>query len=105
MVVAKHVLVVRKSYEMSWMTEIIKQHELDAPCRSSGGRPDRADLRKQYGGVMRIRRVLVIPSILALAVAGSALAGAEISAAVVHTSTAPVQVSAVSISPNTFYHG
>ena len=54
---------------------------------------------------MRIGRSVIIPAILALAVAGSALAGAEISAAVAHTPSAPAHVSAVSNSPNTYYHG
>jgi len=53
---------------------------------------------------MRIGRRIIIPAILALGVAGSALVGAEISAAAAHASSAGAHVSAVSISPDTFYH-
>jgi len=54
---------------------------------------------------MRIGRGVIIPAILALAVAGSALAGAEISVAVAHASTATTHVVAVSSNPATYYHG
>jgi hypothetical protein len=40
---------------------------------------------------MRIGRTVLIPIILALGVAGSVLAGAEMSAAVVHTSSVHAQ--------------
>jgi hypothetical protein len=54
---------------------------------------------------MRIGRGIIIPAILALAVAGSALAGAEVSAAVAHSATVNAHVSAVPVSPNTYLHG
>jgi hypothetical protein len=53
---------------------------------------------------MRIGRSVIISVLLALGVAGSAVAGAEISAAVAHPSNAPAHVSAVSVNPDTFYH-
>jgi len=54
---------------------------------------------------MRIGRTVIIPVILALGVAGSVLAGAEMSAAVVHTSSAHAQqVTASSASPRMKYH-
>jgi hypothetical protein len=42
---------------------------------------------------MRIRRVLVIPAILTLSVAGSILAGSAVPLAAAHTSTAHVVAS------------
>jgi hypothetical protein len=55
---------------------------------------------------MRIGRTVLIPVILALGVAGSVLAGAEMSAAVVHTpSVHAQQASATSASPGMHYHG
>lgn len=54
---------------------------------------------------MRIGRGVIIPAILAIAFAGSALAGAEVSAAVAHSAPASAHVVAVSISPDTYYHG
>jgi hypothetical protein len=52
---------------------------------------------------MRIGRRIVIPTILALGVAASALAGAKISAATDHASSSHVHAVAVSDSPNTYY--
>jgi len=44
-----------------------------------------------HGGIMRIRRALVVPAILAFGVAGSILAGsAAVPLAAAHTSTAHV---------------
>jgi hypothetical protein len=36
-----------------------------------------ADLRRCPGGVMRVKRVIIVPAILALSVAGSILAGSS----------------------------
>lgn len=54
---------------------------------------------------MRIGRRIIIPAVLAVAVAGSTLAAAEMSAAITQASTGHAQVSAVSATPDTFYHG
>jgi hypothetical protein len=54
---------------------------------------------------MRIGRGIIIPAILALAVAGSAVAGAEISVAVAHPAAANAHVAAVSFNPDTYMHG
>ncbi len=54
---------------------------------------------------MRIRRVLIIPAILALGVAGSLLTGSAMSAAAGHEASTHVQVVAASASPDIFYHG
>jgi hypothetical protein len=53
---------------------------------------------------MRIGRRIIIPTILALGMAASALAGAKISAAAEHASNADVHAVAVSASPSTLYH-
>jgi hypothetical protein len=63
------------------------------------------DLGRRYGGVMRIRRsIILIPAILAFGVAAAAVAGAEVSAATSHASTAHVQTVAVSSNPSVMYH-
>jgi len=54
---------------------------------------------------MRIGRIVVIPSILALSVAGAVLTGSGISAAVTHAPSAHVQASASSAGPDVYYHG
>jgi len=51
---------------------------------------------------MHIGRAIIIPAILALGVAGSALAGSAISA--VAGSAPSVQVHAAAATPDTFYH-
>jgi len=53
---------------------------------------------------MRIRRVLIIPAILALGVAGSLLTGSAMSAAAGHQAGVHVQAATTSASPDTFYH-
>jgi hypothetical protein len=53
---------------------------------------------------MRIGRRIVIPTILALGVAASALAGAKISAVADHASSAHAQAAAASSTSNTLYH-
>jgi len=53
---------------------------------------------------MRIGRRTIIPLVLLLGVAASALAGTEMSVAVAHASTGQSHVVAVSFSPDTFYH-
>jgi hypothetical protein len=64
-----------------------------------------ADLVERRGGIMRIGRTIIIPAILALGVAGAALAGSEVSAAVAHTSGSHVQATASSAGPDLLYHG
>jgi hypothetical protein len=55
---------------------------------------------------MRIGRTVIIPAILALGVVGSVLAGAEMSAAVVHTPSVHVQqATASSAAPGMRFHG
>ena len=54
---------------------------------------------------MRIGRRIIIPAILVLGVAASALAGTEISAAAAHAPSSQVQTTAASAGPNTMYRG
>jgi hypothetical protein len=56
-----------------------------------------ADLCRCLGEIMRIKRAIIIPALLAFAAAGSALA----STAVAVTPTASV----VAMAPNTYYQG
>ena len=54
---------------------------------------------------MRIRRALIIPAILALGVASSALSGSAMAAATGHASSVQVQATAVaSAHPGIYYH-
>ncbi len=53
---------------------------------------------------MRIGRAIIIPAILALGVAGSALSSSAIAVASVNAPGVHVQVSAASAGPQTFYH-
>ena len=53
---------------------------------------------------MHIARAIIIPAILALGVAGSALSASEMAVAAVHASGVHVQVVASSASPVTFHH-
>jgi hypothetical protein len=54
---------------------------------------------------MRIGRTVIIPVILALGVAGTVLAGAEMSAAVASTPSVHVQtVTAIHVGPDMKYH-
>ena len=54
------------------------------------------------GGVMRIGRAFIIPAILALAIAGSAMVGAAIPAA---AANAPVHTTGITPGTNMFHHG
>ncbi len=53
---------------------------------------------------MRIGRVLIIPAILALGVAGPILAGSAMPAAAVHAPSIHVQAVTVSSVPGMYYH-
>ncbi len=63
-----------------------------------------ADLGNRHGGIMRIGRVLIIPAILALGVAGPILAGSAMPAAAVHAPSIHVQAVTVSSVPGMYYH-
>jgi hypothetical protein len=52
---------------------------------------------------MRIGRDIIIPAILALGLAGSALVGSEMSVATPQTASGHVQVAVVSTNPNILY--
>lgn len=53
---------------------------------------------------MRIKRALIVPAILALGAAGSAMAGSAMSLAVAHAPAAHVSVVAGNGNPNMVYH-
>ena len=59
--------------------------------RSAGLSNLPADLGSCHGGVMRIRRAIIIPVILALGAAGSVLAGSAISTAAGHAPSVNAQ--------------
>lgn len=58
---------------------------------------------KPHGGIMRIRRAIIIPALLALGAAGSAVAGSAMSAAAGHAPAAQTQVVAAAATA-THYH-
>ena len=53
-----------------------------------------ADLLKPRGGVMSVRRTVIIPAIVALSMAGSILAGSAVPAAAAHAPGTHVEASA-----------
>ena len=59
------------------------------------------DLGKHRGGVMRIRRSVIVPAILALSAAGSILAGSAAPA----VSTQGASSHVVIMAPHTWFHG
>ena len=63
-----------------------------------------ADLRRYHGGIVRIRRAIIILAILALGVAGSILAGAATSVAAAAVPSAHVLVAASHTVPHVYYH-
>jgi len=58
----------------------------------------------RHGGIMRIRRAIIIPAILALGATGSIMAGSAMSVAAGHAPSVHVQAAATSGTPNMFYH-
>jgi hypothetical protein len=79
-------------------------NKVSAPRRSAGQLNLPPDLGRRHGGIMRIGRAVIIPAILALGVAGSVLAGAEISAPAVHVQTVKVQTTVAVAIPVVHYH-
>ena len=69
--------------------------------RVAGDMQRAADLCRRHGGIMRIRRAIIIPAILALSAAGSILAGSAVSVA---TAQAP-SVHVLAAAPNTHVYG
>ena len=63
-----------------------------------------ADLVNRHGGVMRIRRAIIVPVILALGVTGSILSGSAMAAAAAHAPSVQVHATANSMKPNMYYH-
>jgi hypothetical protein len=68
------------------------------------GRHKATDLLKRYGGIMRIRRTIIIPAILALGAAGSILAATAAPAVVASPFGAHSQIVASSDEATIFYH-
>jgi hypothetical protein len=64
-----------------------------------------ADLRKCHGGIMTIRRTIVIPAILALSVAGSIAAGSAVSVAAAQTASVHVVAAAPAMTGGIRYNG
>jgi ABC-type phosphate transport system substrate-binding protein len=54
---------------------------------------------------MRIGRSIILPAIVALGVAGSAVAGAAIAIPATHATSVQLRADGSSTNPNMFYHG
>jgi hypothetical protein len=78
--------------------------QMSASCavRDDGAMQQPADLCRCRGGIMRIRRTIIIPAILALSAAGSILAGSAVPAA---TAAHAPSTHVVAAAPATWYHG
>jgi hypothetical protein len=63
-----------------------------------------ADLGERHGGIMRIKKVIIIPAILALGAAGSIAGGTAMVATAGHVTTVHAQAAGSSGNPNIFYH-
>ena len=70
--------------------------------RTEGAIQRAAGLWKHRGGIMPIRRTIIVPAIVALSMAGSILAGSAAPAMAAQASSAHVSA-AWHASPNTFY--
>lgn len=84
--------------------------EITSPDRryavQGGGAVQRAaGLGDCHGGVMKVRRAIIIPAILALGVAGSILPGLAMSATAGPAASVHVHVVAAPASLNVYYHG
>ena len=77
--------------------------ETGAPCRSAEREQPGRWPHKSHGGIMRIRRAIVIPALLALSVTGSVVAGSAVSAAAGHAPNAGTQVVAAAAKGTHFY--
>jgi len=64
-----------------------------------------ADLGRRHGGIMPIRRVIIIPAILALSAAGSILTGSAVSATAAQAPSVHVVAAAHAASPHTYFWG
>src|ERR1700732_1119019 len=70
-----------------------------------GGAVQRAGgLGNRHGGVMNVRRAIIIPAILALGVAGSVLPGLAMSATAGPAASVHVHVVAAAANPSVVYH-
>ena len=64
-----------------------------------------ADLCKPHGGIMRIRRTIIIPAILALSAVGSIVAGSTTSVAAAQAPSVHVLAAAPSAHPGVYFRG
>jgi hypothetical protein len=64
-----------------------------------------ADLCRLCGGIMSVKRTIIIPAILTLSMAGSILAGSAVSLATATAPTAVVAAAASSAHPDFLYQG
>src|SRR5258708_16715205 len=71
---------------------------------SGWGRPV-VDLGSWHGGVMRIGRAIIIPAIVALGMAGSALIGSALPAAAASAPNSHVVTTSISTGVNVYHHG
>ncbi len=77
-----------------------------SPLQAAGATQRIAGLGSPHGGALRIGRAIIVPAILALGVAGSALSGAGMAAVAAQAPSAHV-TSAIACAPSAgvWYHG
>ena len=76
---------------------------IGSPSRSR--QPGRPHPARRGGGVMRIGRAFIIPAILALGIAGSAMVGSAIPAAAANVPVVTAHTTGLSIGTNMYHHG
>lgn len=79
-------------------------HSAEASCGPTKSCGQAADLFRRRGGIMSVKRTIIIPVILTLSTAGSVLAGSAVSLATATTPTAVV-AAASHAHPDYLYQG
>lgn len=80
------------------------RHDIDAPHRSAAREDVLVTCGNRLGGVMRIRRSVIIPAILALGATGSILAAPAVSATVAQAPAVHAHVVAEPVATGIYYH-
>ena len=101
---AKYQKWLSKTHEITRCWEITLQDGRYAVQAAKAVQPA-AGLGNRHGGIMRIRRAIIIPAILALGVAGSILSGSAMAAAAGHAPSVHVPAAAAPANPNMYYRG
>ena len=99
----KYQIMVVLAHEIPRSREITP-HDVDRPRRLAVPCDGLLAWRNRHGGIMRIRRAIIIPAILALGAAGSILSATGMSAEAGSAPSVHVPTSVASGSPHILYH-